>query len=553
MLFNIKLRHPIDCFSRFIESSKYLSLEPPDTSGCKEYKVVVMKVISLVLFVLLFIASVDESVPAQSKKKPQQLDKINIQKKPIAEDKQPPKRPDELVYFVNNVRSAQPEFAADLLIRLALSDKITDPAWKSEMLEEAFRLAPDVQQPFKRAFKTWNPIDTRAGFLGYTFELELDTLSLQCRAVKAMLKIDKAKALSLFNEIPKLKLEPVGCEESLIYDVSSYYSLLAGLAQTAFDKKESQRNEHIYFLESRINDVVSPVQIGSVAEAISAIKLSPDETQRLVSALGSVLGKISGRDRAFWFSDRTTEAGMSKLLAVCQEREIATDGLLKAYRFYLVKQLSGSRCADPYDWFKGAGKNYTAAFNSRMLPKTAKNIQPISADEIKPSEITGEESLYLYWQSHKSQEFLAKAQKLNLGIDNKRISDTERNTADWRSKVNDFVKDMANWHKEDEKSEEDYFHQKCILYVGLLDVLMLGSTRDYVMKNYVSLLNEFDLQRDSRIEWFWQARHIIQIVTTAPGEIRSKLMGELDVSRNTILYLYTELGRLNTQPIASKM
>ncbi|HKS39454.1 MAG TPA: hypothetical protein VJX74_02495 [Blastocatellia bacterium] len=512
-----------------------------------------MKVISLVLTVLFFIASVVESVPAQSKKKPQQPDKIGFQKKTTAEDKQPPKRPDELVYFANNIRSAQPEFAADLLIRLAQSDKITDAAWKSELLEEAFRLAPSVQQPFKRTFKSWNPIDTRAGFLGYAFELELDTLSLQCRVIKAMLQVDKTKARLLFNEISKLKLGPVSCEESLIYDVSSYYSLLADIAQTTFDKKEIQRNEHIYFLESRISDVVSPVQIGPVAEAISAIKLSPDETQRLVSALSSVLGKILSRDRAFWFSDRATETGMNKLLATCQGRDVATDDLLKAYRFYLVKQLSGSRCADPYDWFKGAATRYTAGFNSRMLPKTAKNIQPISADEIKPSEITGEESLHLYWQSPKSQEFLAKRQKLNVGIDNKRISDTERNTADWRSKVNDLVKDMINWHKEDEKSEEDYFHQKCIIYAGLLDLLVSGPTYDYVLKNYVSLLNGFDLQRDSRIEWFWQAKHIIQIITTAPGEIRSKLMGELDVSRNPVLYLYTELGRLNTLPIASKM
>ena len=513
-----------------------------------------MKVVSLVLFVLFFIASVVESIPAQSKKKSQQQSgEINLQKKSTTEDKQPPKRPDELVYFVNNARSAQPEFAADLLIRLAQSDKITDATWKSELLEEAFRLAPGVQQPFKRTFKSWNPIDTRAGFLGYAFEHELDTLSLQCRTIKAMLKIDKAKARSLFNEIPKLKLEPVSCEESLIYDVSSYYSLLADIAQTAFDKKEIQRNEHIYFLESRINDVVSPVQIGPVAEAISAIKLSPDETQRMVSALSGVLGKISGRDRAFWFSDRTTEAGMNKLLATCQEKDVSTDDLLKAYRVYLIKQLSGSRCADPYDWFKSAATRYTAAFNSRMLPKTAKNIQPISADEIKPSEIKGDEIVYLYWQSPKSKEFLTKRQKLNVGIDNKRISDTERNTADWRSRVNDFVKDMINWHKEDEKSEEDYFHQKSIIYAGLLDLLMPGPTYDYVLKNYVSLLNDFDLQRDSRIEWFWQANHIIQVITTAPGGIRSRLVGELDISRNPVLYLYTELGRLNTQPIASKM
>jgi hypothetical protein len=252
-----------------------------------------MKVISLVLVVLLFIASVVESAFSQSKKKPQQLDQINLQKKPAIEDKQPPKRPDEIVYFVNNVRSAQPEFAADLLIRLAQSNKITDATWKSEMLEEAFRLAPSVQQPFKRR------------------------------------------------------------------------------------------------------------------------------------------------------------------------------------------------------------------------------------------------------------------QKLNA--DNKPINEKERDNANWQSKVNDFAKDMANWHKEDEKSEEDYFHQKCYLYVSLLELEITRTTYDYVLRNYVSLLNEFDLQRDSRIEWFWQAYYIIRIMISVTEEMRPKLMGELDFSRNPVLYLYTELGRLAPQPFASRM
>lgn len=206
----------------------------------QKYKVMVMKVISSVLFVLLFIASVVEPAFSQSKKKPRQPDKINLQKKPTAEDKQPPKRPDELVYFVNNARFAQPEFAADLLIRLAQSDKITDAAWKSELLEEAFRLAPDAQQPFKRKYESWNPIDTRAEFLGYAFELELDTLSLQCRAVKAMLKIDKAKARSLFNEIPKLKLGPVVAKNRLFMTFPVITHFLQRLRKRHLTKKKSR-------------------------------------------------------------------------------------------------------------------------------------------------------------------------------------------------------------------------------------------------------------------------------------------------------------------------
>jgi hypothetical protein len=451
------------------------------------------------------------------------------------------------------VRSAPPEFAADLLIRIAQSSKVTYPIWRVELLEEAFRLASDAQQPYKRKYASWNAIDTRAGFLGYAFELELDALSLQCRAVKAMLSVDKQKARTLFNEIPKLDLKPISCEESLVYDVSNFYALLTNIEQTAFSAKEIRRNEHIYFLQSHISNMVSPVQIGPIAKTILALNLSHSEFQILAYAFSNALEKISGNDRSFWFSEDITEHEINKLLTACQNREMSSDDLLRAYRTYLIKQLSGRRCADSYGWFKGIASDYTKVFNNRMRLKSTKNILPISAEEIRPSEIGGDEKVFFYWQSPKAKEALAKIQSLRFGTANKPLIDAERETADWKTKVNDFLKDMAAWHREDEKAEEDYFHQRCHLYVNLLELVPPGPIRDYVLKSYVAFLNEFDLVRNSRIEWFWQANYLIRIVTSVDEEMRSKLIETLGVSRNPVLYLYTELGRLAPQVHTSHM
>lgn len=137
---------------------------------------------------------------------------------------------------------------------------------------------------------------------------------------------------------------------------------------------------------------------------------------------------------------------------------------------------------------------------------------------------------------------LATIKSLRFGNSTKLLTDADRESAEWRVKLNDFVNDLAAWRKEDEQSEEDYFHQKSHLYVSLLDLIPPGPTRDGVLRKYVAFLNEFDLQRGSRIEWFWQADYIIRIFTSIRGEARNKLMEVLGVPKNPVLYLYTELG-----------
>lgn len=454
-------------------------------------------------------------------------------------------RPDEIVFFVSNARSTPADFAADLLIRIAESNKIADLTWKRELLEEAFRIAPNAQQRFKRNYASWQPIDTRAGYLAYALDLKLDTLSLQCRAVRAMLSVDKQKAREMFGEIPRLDLKPIGCEESLVYDVFDFYTTLTKIAQIAFSPKEIRRNKHVRFVESYIDDLVSPTQIGPIADTILAMNISPRELETLLHTFNSALQKISGDDRAFWFSYRPAMQGVNKLLAACQEKGISTEELLRAYRTHLVKQFSSSRCADPYSWFRDSESRLIEAFNNNMRLKSQKNILPILADDMKPSKINGEEKVYLYWQSPKAAELLTKIKKLGFGSGDKPLTDAEREPAEWRADVDDFLKDMAAWRKEDEKSEEDYFHQKCNFYVGLLKLMPPSPTREDVLRKYISFLNEFDLQRGSRIEWFWQAEYLIKGALSLPAERRSKFLETIGIIRNPILHLYIELAKIS--------
>jgi hypothetical protein len=462
------------------------------------------------------------------------------------------KRPDEIVIYLNNVRSAPPEFAADLLISITESDKIISSTWKRELLDEAFHLAPDAQQPFRRKYTSaLHPIDTRAGYMGYAFELNLDSLSLQCRAVRGLLSVDKQKARALFSEIPKLELKPISCEESLVYDVSDFYNVLTIIVQTAFTKKEISRNEHVRFMQSYISDIVSPVQVAPVANAILAIKSSRSDLETLIYSFANALQRISSDDRAFWFTQRSVFDTINKLLAACQQQAISTEELIRAYRTYLIKQLGGNLCADTYGMRKREIAGILDAFEKHIKNKSTKNILPISADEIKPLKIEGEERAFWYWQSRKAADLLTEIKKLRFGSGKEPLADAEKRTGKWLAELDDFLKDLANWSKEDEKSEEDYFHQKCHLYSTLVELTPESSTRDEVVSSYVAFLNEFDLQRGSRIEWFWQADYLIKRMLSLPEEKRLKLFEKIGITKNPILYLYMELGKLTLKPQVS--
>ncbi|MFL6333971.1 MAG: hypothetical protein ACJ754_11720 [Pyrinomonadaceae bacterium] len=115
--------------------------------------------------------------------------------------------------LIGATRSAPAELAADALIRLSESSVALPTAEKVELLERAFDLAAGVQQPFKRSMISGNA-DTPSGYLSDAFELQLDALSLRCRAARAMAALDKRRARAMFDRIsPKLALTPLGCED----------------------------------------------------------------------------------------------------------------------------------------------------------------------------------------------------------------------------------------------------------------------------------------------------------------------------------------------------
>ncbi|HXG67339.1 MAG TPA: hypothetical protein VNO70_19705 [Blastocatellia bacterium] len=475
------------------------------------------------------------------------------QQKSTKAAKAQPARPEEIVLLINNIRSAPPEFAADLLIRVAESDKVADPAWKRELIEEAFRLAQAVQQPVKRVALPASPTDTRAGYLASAFELKMDALSLQSRAVSAMLSVDKRKARELFSEIPKLQLQPLTCEDALIYEVSEFYGTLRKVVETAFTQRELRNNEHVWLVESYISQMVSPVEVAPTLEVIASIKVSRSQREALIGAFCKQLSNLSGDDRSFTSSLHHVDQGMKNFITQCLQQGISVDELLRAYRTYLVRHFKAARCADNAAFFPKRIEQATISDFNKLRLHSSKNVPEISADDIKPLQVQGTVNNHMHWQSPKASALLMKVKKLRFGSGKTPLTTAERDSFKWQDEVSDFLKDLADWEKEDEQSEEDYFHQKCMLFRTLIQMIPQKATREDVIKDFVGFLNEFDLDRGSRIEWFWQARFLLKDSPyfdgpsgSAPSYVvkRSDMMPIVETTKNPILYLYTQAEKL---------
>ncbi|HXF05072.1 MAG TPA: hypothetical protein VNM72_06610 [Blastocatellia bacterium] len=453
---------------------------------------------------------------------------------------------------IEEARAAPPEFAADALIRIAQSTKITDQDQKRELLEEAFHVASGAQHEMARSAASGGVVDTRSGYLANAFRHQLDALSLRCRAVRALLSVDKQMARTLFSQIPKPSPKPLTCEDALVYDLSSFYATLHQVLKEGFSQKDIAEGRVAELLEPYVRGITSPVEVGPVAEAILAVDLPPSQLNLLVQTLSMALKKLPPDDRSFSYSLARYPVVqiVDQLALTCKEKGISNDELLEAFRTYLVNQLSSSRCADT----KMEMRSETALpavveyFNTALMGKAfpgQKKMWLISPDEIKPSKIGGSAKIEPYWRSSKAKDLLTRLQKLRFNPKAREYTLGEKKEPDWQRGLIELMNDLEAWSAREEKSEADYFHQKCVLLTRLLELLPADdSMREGILSSFVAFLSDSPTYRESRIEWFQHVHDLIRWARSRQDTERVKVLKLLRDSGNSVLVLYAHLEEL---------
>ena len=415
----------------------------------------------------------------------------------------PPELPEPYRSIVELSHAAPAEFAADALLRIVENGKLPDRATRRDLTEQAFRLAGSARFPVRMRGVTGTTVDTRSGYLSQAYDLKLDALSLESRAVQDLLPIDPAKARQLFLQIPRPVLPPLTCDDALFYDVSDFYRALAAVANSAFTVKERDKEEHLNFLIDQLGQATSVTQLTPLAGMIRSVNVTPAQREILWNRFNGLLEGIQVDDRSF-------SAALGELV---QQTAPEIQASLDKFR---------QRSAGCKDDARGP---------------VLVNGDPQQANSVTTPKVER------YWQSPAAQLLLQGANKLRVGSAGRPFSDADRSSREWQQQLTDFLSQLADWGPGQEKSEADYYHQKCVVFEALIELIPPGPQRDTMLQSYVDFIANSDLQQQSPVEWFMHAHSMLERVRSAGSGEPAKLLDAYQASGNPVLALYAALER----------
>lgn len=416
---------------------------------------------------------------------------------------EPPKVPEPYRSLIEVAQAAPPEFAADGILRVVESGKVADQDSRRDLVEQAFQLAASASFHIRMRRLPGSMADTRSAYLGGAYNLKLDRLSLQTRAVRDMLQIDKPKGRELFQEILRPAFTKLTCDDPLVFDVADLYQTLGLIVDQTFTDKERKKEEHLNLLLDYLGQATSPAQLAPLARAIKSVNVAPEQREILWVRLNGLLESMQPDDRSF----------AAALNEITHEIGAGSQASLEIFR----QRSKG--CPDD------AAPSVTLE---------------LSKGAVKAGATPKEEP---YWQSTAAKRLLVDGQKLRYGDDGKPYSDAYRASREWQQQLADYLSELADWGSSDEKSEADFFHQKAVVYEALVALTPPGSQRDKILTGYVNFMANSNLQQQSPVEWFTHAHSMLESVRNSNTGEPGKLLDAFQTSGNPVLALFAALEK----------
>jgi len=204
-------------------------------------------------------------------------------------------------------------------------------------------------------------------------------------------------------------------------------------------------------------------------------------------------------------------------------------------------------------------RSYSAAFqaiSAEMIPETrasfekfAQRSQGCKDDTHAPSLLNGGGTvpdkppgltprIESYWQSPAAHLVMESAQKLRFNPDGRPFTDAERSGREWQQQLTDFLSRLGDWGSGVEKSEADYYHQKCVVYEALVEMVPPGPDRDGILNEYIHFISNSPLLAESPVEWFMHLHSMLERVRETNTGEPDKVLAAFQGSGNAVLALY---------------
>lgn len=444
----------------------------------------------------------------------------------------PPRRT-ALEAIVREADTVPPEFGADILIRAAQAAGRIDVAWERDLLDEAFRRAYSAQQPYRRTSAPLPP-DTRQHAEAIAADTPLDTLSLQVRVVQLMRLLHPVHARELFEWIA-LSVEPSACDSALVPALDEYYLALATLARETFPKTSAGRADALSFLELYLWRARLPSEMPAVVRALDRIRRTREEAAYFERLLYVLLESSNADPRGFSVAGADTVQRVTELELGDKTLGVDASFLSEGLRKHLLAQFKAARCGD-----STAEARIADAFNA-MLKRTGadNNVHPLAAFETAPARTLDSTRIDLLWQSAEARELHDEAIDLR-GPAAKPVEMRVRLTRDWLERAERHLVRVDQWTGFHEAAERDYFFEKGVLYIGLLDLVPHVALRARVFRSFAEFLRHSDAQQRRQL-WFAVAARLIELTRSDDSP---QLLPILESSGDRVLALYAHAARL---------
>jgi hypothetical protein len=436
------------------------------------------------------------------------------------------KRPPEVRALVDRARALPPEFASDLMLQLAGSPLMAETKWKRELIEEAFLSGPHAQLPYRQ--RGGPSTDERESLEVWPNDLE--AVTLQTRAVEAMLAIDSERARALFDDIVIPDRPPLTCQEVKTPNLERYFAVAAQVFARGFTARQREKEDDIHFLKQRIGRIESPVEVPPALRMLAEVKLAPVHRAEVVALLAAALDRIAAGDRAW----AATEV---ELVTTALPEIHETSMFLPALRSYIVRHVSGPVCSDSPK--VNGVRPSVDQFNKMLARLKLQGVEPIAPEEAKPAKDAGTWERHIFWQSARSKQVLEALRWLNHG--NRKLPDSqrfwtleERSTEEWNARCRDLLKLIEGWAADEEPSPEDYLFMVAHTYSTLAGLIPPGPLRDNTMGRYLNFLETRYAETENRNLWFAPVKMMLQSRDAWALELMTR-------SRNPVIAAYAQV------------
>lgn len=476
-------------------------------------------------------------------------------------------KPDTGRQLADLALAAPPELAADALIKLAEGPAAGSKEQRIEWLERAFTLAAQAKFPMRLMGAAMGvPTDSDIGTVMTALSPGLDTQSLQSRVVRAMLPLDRAKAMTLFRSVPALDLPIRSCQDTMVVEPAAYYDMVEAVYRLGFTAEERAEGRDIDLLRSAITRMRSPMEIFPASKIFLQEALFPALSESYVNALG----QISSDDRSFTTSGASVLRVMEEAIKSASAAQVSSYPFLTAWRAFIVRHMHGTRCANNVNariptlvsstaqTFDGGAQQFNSALAS--LGDTSGNLRPIMPEEITASKVIEGKPAFMYWQTSVSQKMLDDLRHLRFGTPEQQaannqkprrqdgmaqyLTDEQRSTPEWEAEVRKYLKSLEDWRAHHDEDSAAFFHMSAINYSALTELMPPGVLRTTVLRNYLAFLTQSEMRKESPPEWFTYVNRLVQTPRQQTDDDKIWFREELRATGDSVFIVYLNLREM---------